>query len=399
MYYDANFQHGTILTAEILTPIPQYEGLVRMKADVIQQVDENNLYAIGAAFTTSRLAVPRYWLQSDNLEINRQQRVLEPRVGDNYFDSSSGDVATEDEYFATSRNNRIYVGQVPVFAWPRYRTSLDDPSFYLQRLRLGNDRVFGAQIMTGWDMFKLLGVRDRPRGVEWIGILDYLSDRGLGVGSEVTYARNSALGIPGRVRGEYDSWFIDDDGLDTLGRERVNLVPEEDFRGRAIWRHFHRFAPGFNFRGEFGWISDRNFLESFFEREWDTSKDATTGLWLERNIGTQSYNLIADFQINDFFTQTSWWPRLDHFQIGRPLWADRLVWHSHSQIGYARMGAADPPPPPAEFFDPLAWEADVEGVRAGTRQQLDFPATIRARQNRAVRFGRCNLLATGLGRK
>jgi hypothetical protein len=182
------------------------------------------------------------------------------------------------------------------------------------------------------------------------------------------------------VEGSYRSWFINDGGLDTLGRGtgRQELLPEEDLRGRVIWRHRRRFEPGYNLRAEFGWISDRNFLEQYYESEWDTKKDATTGLWLERNIGTQSFNAIAQFQLNDFFTQSSWYPRLDHFVLGQPLLNDRLVWSGHSQIGDAKLHPADPPTNADELsiFNPLAWEADVEGLRAGTRQEIGVPLQI-----------------------
>ncbi len=380
MYYDANFQQGTILNADVFTPIQNFEGLVRLKASVVQQVDANNLTAYGAAFTTSRLAFPRYWLQSESLEINRTQNVLvDPDSRTASLDPNTGLPTTEDEYFVTSRRNRVYASGIPVFAWPTFRTSLNDPSLYLRRIRIGNDDVFGFQTAATFDLYQLLGIRNKPEGTEVLGSLDYLSKRGMGVGSEATYRRNSLLGIPGEVRGVYKSWFINDDGLDNLGRGRTMLVPEEDFRGRAVLRHMHRFEPGYTLRGEFGYISDRNFLESFFEREWDTEKDATTGVWLERNIGSQSYNLTADIQINDFFTQTTWLPRFDHFVLGQPLLTNRsAVHHAHSHIGYGRLRVADPPLDPAELFDPLAWESNVDGVRLGTRQQLDFPTQLGA---------------------
>ena len=380
MYYDANFQQGTILNADLYTPVQNFNGLVRMKASVLQQIDANHMSAYGAAFTTSRLALPRYWLQSEQLDINRVQGVeTDPVTGATLFDQQTGLPKTQDEYFATSNRNRVYASGLPVFAWPRFRTSLNDPSLYIRRFRIGNDRNFGFQLLSTWDLFQLLGVRNRPAGTEFLGSLDYLSDRGIGYGTESNYRRNSFLGIPGQVRGTYRSWFINDDGADTLGRDRFNLTPEEEMRGRILWRHFHRFAPGYTLRGELGYISDRNFLESFYEREWDTEKDATTGFWLERNIGTESFNLTSDIQINDFFTQTTWLPRFDHFGLGRALFTRRsVVHHSHSHIGYGRLRLADAPLDPAEKFDPLAWEADVDGIRAGTRQQLDFPRQLGA---------------------
>ena len=375
MYYDANFQQGTILNADFYTPVQNFNGLVRMKASVLQQVDANNMTAFGAAFTSSRLAMPRYWLQAEQLDINRRQSVqTDARTGTTVFDPQSGLPKTQDEYFATSNRNRVYAGGIPVFAWPRFRTSLNDPSLYIRRFRIGNDRNFGFQLLTTWDLYQLLGIRNRPAGTELLGSLDYLSDRGVGLGTESNYQRDSFLGIAGQVRGIYRSWFINDEGTDTLGRDRFNLMPEEELRGRILWRHFHRFQEGYSLRAELGYISDRNFLESFYEREWDSEKDATTGFWLERNINTESFNLTADIQVNDFFTQTSWLPRFDHFSLGRSLFTRQsVVHHSHSHIGYGRARVADAPVNPAELFDPLAWEADVDGIRAGTRQQLDFP--------------------------
>ena len=375
MYYDANYQRGTILNADVYTPIQNFEGLVRLKAAVVQQADANNMTAYGAAFTSSRLAFPRYWLQSESIDINRVQNVkTDPVTGAVVTNNSTQLPATEDEYFATSNRNRIYAAGVPVFGWPRFRTSLEDPSLYIKRLRVGNDSVFGFQLLTTWDLNQLFGLGRNLEGTELLGSVDYLSDRGLAFGSEAKYKRKSFFGIAGDVQGVYKSWFVNDDGLDNLGRGRTALTPEEELRGRVLWRHYHRLSSGYNLRAELGYISDRNFLESFYEREWDTEKDATTGFWLERNFGTQSYNLTGNVHVNDFFTQTAWLPRFDQFTIGQPLFSRQsIVRHGHSHIGYGRVRVADAPLDPAEQFDPLAWEADVDGIRAGTRQQLDFP--------------------------
>jgi lipopolysaccharide export system protein LptA len=376
MFYDVESQRGTILDADIYTPVPSYQGLVRMRANMVQQLDENNLRAFGTAVTSSRMGVPRYWLQSGTMELNRQTGpALDPETGTQLFNPQTGELETEDEYLLSANQNRVYLADVPVFVWPRLRTSLNNPSMYLERFSINNDRIFGAQVRTGWDLYQILGWQ-QPKGREWIGVVDYLSERGLGFGTESKYQQDSFLGFPGVVTGEYKSWFIRDDGLDFLGRDRVNLFPEDGKgRGRIIARHRHEFPNDWILRGEIGFVSDRNFLEQFYEREWDTEKDATTGIWLERNVGTQSFNLLADYQINEFFTQTSWLPRFDHFSLGQSLFADRAVWHGHSHIGYGRMRVASTPTNPADAakFDPLAWEADVEGVRAGTRQELDFP--------------------------
>ncbi|MEO8271965.1 MAG: hypothetical protein ABI557_19800, partial [Aureliella sp.] len=69
MYYNVSSEYGMVLDAEVLTPVPQYQGLLRLKADVLRQQDRQNFTAYGAALTTSRLGVPRYWLQSDEVSL------------------------------------------------------------------------------------------------------------------------------------------------------------------------------------------------------------------------------------------------------------------------------------------------------------------------------------------
>ncbi len=375
MFYDIEARRGTILDAEVLTPVPSYEGLVRMKAKMVQQLDENNARAYGAAVTSSRLGVPRYWLQSQVVNINRQpQPQLDPLTNAPAFNMETGQYETDYDYYMESNRNRVYVAGVPVFVWPRFRANLSEPTMYLDRLSFGNDSIFGTQVRTGWNLYQILGWQ-QPANHDWIGLVDYLSERGLGLGSESRYQKDQFLGIPGVVTGTYHSWFIRDQGRDFLGRDRFNLLPEEKRRGRMVIKHRHQFDNGWLLRGEVGYISDRNFLEQYYEREWDTHKDATTGLWLERNLGPHSFNLTADYQINRFYTQTSWLPRFDHFLLGQSLFADRAVWHGHSHVGYGRMRVASTPLNATEIakFDPLAWEADVQGARIGTRQEIDFP--------------------------
>ncbi len=375
MFYNVERKQGTILDAEVLTPVQDYRGLLRLKADVVRQIDDNNLQAFDSAFTSSRLGVPSYWLQSRQLDlVNQPIQQTAPDTGAPLFDPVTGQPQIGDDYFARATGNKVYLGGVPVFSWPQFSTRLSDPSLYLTEFSINNDNIFGTQLHTGFDLYQVLGIR-APQGTRWTGVLDYLSERGLGYGSEFDYTRQGLLGIPGSVSGQYRSWFIRDNGQDSLGRNRFNLVPERDYRGRVIAKHRHQFAPGYSLRAELGYISDRNFLEQYYEREWDTQKDATTGLWLERNFGTQSYNLTADVQINDFFTQTSWLPRFDQFTIGQPIFGDRALFHSHTHAGYAKLRVADTPTDPVDAakFDPLAWERNVDGFRVGTRQEINVP--------------------------
>jgi hypothetical protein len=275
----------------------------------------------------------------------------------------------------TSRNNFVYVGGMPVFYWPALTTDATKPTFYVDQIKAKNDNVFGAQILVDWDTYQVFGLRP-IEGTKWTFSTDYLSDRGPAAGTNFQYDRDHLGYLPGPVRGTFDAWGIKDDGLDNLGFDRRMLIPEEEFRGRVLWQHRHYLPNNFQLTAELGLISDRNFLEQYYEREWDQQKDQTTGIELKHFDANSSWSITADARVNDFFTQTERLPRFDHFLIGQDIFGI-FTWHGHSHAGYEHLRAAEPPSPinPSEVakFDPLPWEFDREGLVTATRQEIDLP--------------------------
>ena len=80
----------------------------------------------------------------------------------------------------------------------------------------------------------------------------------------------------------------------------------------------------FQLTGEVGLISDFNFLEQYFEREYDQLKDQTTDFELKQYRDNSTWSVVGSVRLNPFFTETEWLPRVDHFWIGQPLLGDRL---------------------------------------------------------------------------
>ena len=372
MYYNVSSEYGMILSAEVLTPVPQYQGLLRLKADVLQQRDKQNFMAYGAAITSSRMGVPRYWLQAN--EVTLQDERSEAEVSS--FAAIDGNRPTNMR--ATSTNNFVYLAGIPVGYWPTFSTNLSEPSFYLTSLKFKNDTIFGTQVYTEFDAYQLLGI-DGPEGTQLTLSADYLSDRGPAGGFRFDYERPTLFfGIPGR--GTTDAWFIQDDGLDTLGQDRTGLTPEEDFRGRTYSRHRLFVTPNTEIMAETGWISDRNFLEQYFEREWDQQKDLSTALRLRNYNGNRMFDVWGQARVNDFFTDTEWLPRVDHYWLGQDLFNQRFTYSEHTNVGYAHQKVASTPldPRDAATFALLPWESDSEGVRAATRQELSLPLDLGA---------------------
>ena len=370
MYYNISSEYGMVLSAEVLTPVPQYQGLLRLKADVLQQQDRGNFRAFGAAVTSSRLGLPRYWLQSREVEFSDQ------RAEENLSVYSPAQAMRPTDMRVASRSNFVYLSGLPVLYWPAFSTNLAEPSFYLTGAKVNNDKIFGLQTYLDWDVYQLLGIRG-PQGTRARLSTNYLSKRGFSLGGRFDYDRPTWLfGAPGV--GFWDAWFIDEKGEDFLGRDRTNLAPEASLRGRLLSRQRLFFSPNVELISESGWISDRNFLEQYFENEWDQEKDLDTALRLRHYNGNRMFEAFGQAQVNRFFTETEWLPRLNHYWLGQDLFAQRMTWHAHTSVGYAHQRVASTPldPVDAAKFAPLAWESDSEGLRAITRQELSLPLSL-----------------------
>lgn len=392
MFYDVRRQIGVIINGELISPVPQigntpYTGLVRLRASALRQLDNAHFVAQNGLVTTSRLEDPSYAFTADTIQFeDLQQPVVDPITGAPAIDSATGQpIAAAHRRLAQSSNNYLYVGDVPVFYWPTLATDLDNPSYYISNFRFRHDSVFGYQAFLELDAFQLLGTH-APAGVRWDLDLDYLSERGFGYGTGVEYTRDSFFAIDGPTTGKFDAWFISDHGNDNLGLGRRDIVPEADFRHRVFWNHRQHLVGGplddWVVQGEVGWVSDRTFLEEYYEQEWDNNKDQLTGVRLKRTYDNQSLSLEAYGRVNDFFTQTQWLPRLDHYWLGEPLIGDQLTWFEHSNLAYADIGIASTPTNPtlASQFERMPWEEDSagnpiagQGERFVTRHEIDYP--------------------------
>ena len=383
MYYDVSREHGVVLEAEILTPVPQYEGLLRLKGEVLRMVDRNHFQAYGAAVTSSRMGVPSYWLQSDEVTFEDiPEPIVEPLSGQPETDPVTGETRVNHQLRTRSFNNFVYLNGIPVLYWPVLSTDLTKPTFYINNLQVTNDNVFGTQVQAQLDPYQLLGISNPPEGTEWSWNASYLSERGFGFGTELSYENEDLWGIPGTYRGTLDTWGLNDNGLDNLGADRRAVQPESDYRGRLSWQHRQQLPNDLQWTAEIGLISDRNFLEQYFEPQWDQEKDLTTGMELKQTVENGSWSLSADVQLNDFFTQTETLPRGDHFSLGRSVLFDRATWYEHTHAGYFGIKTAalpTNPDQPAQAF--LPWETDLtgteyrerSGLRVASRQELDLP--------------------------
>ena len=386
MYYDVRNHLGTILGANLLTPAPGYEGKIRLHANVLQQTDEYHFHGQDAFVTSSRMGIPSYRLQMGEVIFeDRPVPRTDPDTGKPLVDlngepliDADGKPLVNHHELVTAENNVLYVEDVPIFYWPTFAKDLSDPSFFIRRVQVKDDGVFGYQLFTDWAVYQLLGVKNRPDGTDWTVSLNYQSYRGISAGTEFTYDRGDFFGIRGPVSGRIDFWGIFDHGTDNLGAGRPSVEPEPNvnYRYRFLERHRQDLWDGLTFTAEVGKISDRNFMQEYFKQEWDEFKDPTTDVELKFRDGNMSMSLMAGARLDDFVTETQWLPRFDHYLLGQSLLADHLTWFEHTTFGYGEFKDATLPSAAAgdEAVSHLPWEPqNFSGGRFVSRNELDLP--------------------------
>ncbi len=381
-YYDAREDRGLLLDAELSVKPPQLLGhRVRVRAEKIRQTSRNEFHASNAWTTTSQFGKPGYRIQSSDIFVEPyySQPLELPQLGGS-FDSGrvnplTGAPRYQEVPWITSLNNTFILDDSPLFYLPYVSGPVEKPNIPLRQLSVNSDRVFGQQLRTSWDLLQLLGV-DEPAGTSLNLDLNYFSQRGPSIGLGGNYQIQDLFGIPGPTIGEGIGNYIYDDGHDNLGLDRRDLNPPENNRGRLTFRHRHELPQGFTLQHEFGYLSDRNYLEQFYENEFDTGKDIESLTSLRQQIDNWQWSLLLRGHPFEFENNTQWLPRGDLTRLGQPLFGDWLSWSSHSYAGYANLYRADPPNVVGDLYSPLPYYSNLSGGVAMTRHELSAPLNL-----------------------
>ncbi len=179
MYYNVEQRTGVILDAELLSPIPRYEGIVRLKAEVLRQVDHDRFVAQNASLTTSRMGIPTYEFKSGNLTLEDHQVPAVNLFGQPEINPVTNEPVIDHEQLVTGSNNVITVEGIPVFYWPWFAGDMSKPPLYVQSFDYRHDSVFGNQVLVDFNPYEILGIRHPPQGTNWTASVDYLSLRGV----------------------------------------------------------------------------------------------------------------------------------------------------------------------------------------------------------------------------
>jgi hypothetical protein len=350
LYYDFERKKAIIRNAEMRNFNPT-EGIpIYIRAKELRQAAADKFTAEDVTVTTSEFHKPQISLEAKSIEITDTTATDEQKGG-----------VTKSSYDAEMRGVDLKVYDAAIFHLSRMRSNLERPDTPLKSARIGNNNAWGTMVEAQWYLARLLGLQE-PDGTDSTLALDYYSKRGVGVGIEVEYVREDYFG---RVIG----YVIDDHGEDRLGRHasRKNLDPDRDLRGRFLWQHRQYLSHNWQATIEFSYLSDMNFLESYYRNEFHVGKEQETLLHLKRIENNWGLSFLAKARINDFVNQLEELPSIEYHRTGQSFFNDRLTFYSDSQVSRFRQrySPSIALPGPEQFFS-----------FATTRNEVDMPLTI-----------------------
>ncbi len=333
-----------------------------------------------AVMTGSRFPDPGYSLSAKTMDLTRYSRPLRnPNTGKEVGDPDKpGPTPEEDIWHLDARQVFYWGGPVPFFFWPRINMDLDDLEPPLRMIGFSNIKYFGEILKADFNGFRLLQMR-KPKFVDlWNVDVDYLSIRSKdfpALGSEMGWfgtdlirdlmdpyheLRNADEHFTHNYWGYFDTWGLKDAGIDVLGTgpaivtngpagagdagfQRTGDPPFQQFRGRLDMRHFQRFLPEdedhefdeLRLQLEVGYASDRNFIEEYYKRLFDTGMDHETlafGQWQHDN---QFANIWTEGNLQNWYTDTQWLPRADYYRLGDNFFNGLFSYFNHTGLDYA----------------------------------------------------------------
>jgi len=354
LYYDLELDRALILDAVIFGMVPDRDLPVYFRAAEVRQLSEREFAADDAILTTSEFHTPHYHLGAERIDMT--DKTLASPGGERLGLARAG---------FKVRHATFNLYNTPLFYWPSAAGDVSLGESPIRGVSVGNREDFGTSIETEWDLFNLLSW-EAPRGFSGDLRFDYFSKRGPAAGLNVDYERENYFGL-------FKGYVIDDGGDDNLGRLRDNQR-DDGTRGRSLFRHRHYLPDDWELTWEFSYISDRGFLEEYFEREFDEGKDQESVFYAKKQRHNWAFTVLRQERINDFLTQTERYPDVAFRLIGEPV-GSFATWFSETRAGVVRYRAAE-----KDFFLWLFEGSDGPSsggvLRADTRQELTFPLAL-----------------------
>lgn len=362
VYYDFAEKRALVINASMRF-YDQQRGLpIYLRAEKLGRVSKDIFEASNVQLTSSEFYFPQITMNASKMVLLSGEALEQ-----HYRLAEKKDEVPQYEAHLVDVNSKL--GKYTFFKWPRIVTDFERPDTALSRLQIGENSENGTSVETSWHLARLLGW-SQPTWMDSELLLDYYSKRGVGGGVNAEWETEESWG---NVIG----YVLSDDGEDRLNRTQKNVDPGQDIRGRFSFRHRQYLPEDWQLTTEVSYISDRNFMESFYRGEFYNDKGQETLLYLKRLKDNWAFSILNKIRINDFETMTEELPSVEFHLTGQSFWDHQLTFYSDTQVARFREKIdedAVTTPVPGSMLGPVPPESDSGFYTyAFTRNEVDLP--------------------------
>ena len=318
---DIHDQTGLAVKAQLKSFHPDRNIPIYVRAEQLLVVMDKRSIATDAVLTTSEFHTPQVSFSAARIAI----------VDNRSIDAMTG--AIDQQYTAEMKDVRLNWYQYSLLAWPSMKMDLEYPDLPLKGISLGQDSMWGTTLETRWYLSRVLGLQE-DEGSDSTLMLDYYGKRGPAAGIEIDYDKDNYFG-------NISGYVIKDWGLDRLGRNRLDLEPPHDVRGRFKIQHRQFLPYDWQVTTELSYLSDKNYLEQFERHEFNTEKEQETLLHIKRIQGNQGFSFLSKARLNDHQTQIEELPTVRFNWTGQSLFNNALTFYSNTFGGVLRYRDAN----------------------------------------------------------
>ena len=328
--------HASLRTQTVVEgrSVPLY---IRARKLLIQS--RQDLLAHDASFSTCQFGDPHYHFAARQIRIRRLDKGA----------------------YLQSRDNSLYAQDLPFFYVP-YLAGKTVEQWPIKSFRYGHSSRWGHHVLTTWGgTLYEKSSKDDPNFIDnilWFLDIDIREKRGLAGGPHLKYKGDSLQG--GKYEGHLRMYYVHDQPLGELGTplDEKPATSDDDDDDEATWEkryriaylHRHEFPDNWYADIELSYITDRNFLADFFEKELREGRDPETYVYLRKYWDHHAFTLFENWRPNNFQNQIEYLPQGTYQAIYQPLCSDpfgSLYWSSRLELSHLRR--ADDDDNPGEF--------------------------------------------------
>lgn len=347
VYYNAARQVALALRGDVEIADPKLQHPLHLKANELRQLGPKYFQAVdGEAFSTALPSDPGLKVVVRNATLEEREVIRRTLLFIPVVDRETGQPVVDDHRIFRGRHVFLALEGLPIFYSPFVQGDTENSLGPLDSISFNYNKIFGFQFFTSFNVYNLLNLEPIP-GTRWLFHVDYLTERGPALGTDFYAGGKNIFGITNTYEFLTKAYGIYDRDRDQIGGDRGNTVfiapgvavpvTHPKWRGRYTTRfNVQELPAGFSVLGQVSLISDKNFLEQYFQNEFFTGLNQETFLYVKQQRNFWAGTLLAEPGLRGWMTETHWLPKGDAYFVGLSLF-DLLTYNMHASAAYAQF--------------------------------------------------------------